>query len=175
MTAPTSRTADPASIVAQMRPVLIAYFRRRCGDAAEAEDLAQDVLVRVLAHMNWQTEEEAKGYIFRAAVNRWRDRGRRLLTHPETVEWTDETLGGRSEENTPESVVLAQEELKQVTQALAELNERPRDVLILFKLEQMKIADIAAMFGISVSAVNKHLARALAHLGSRCTRFDNAS
>lgn len=167
MTVPISRIDGATGVVARMRPLLLQYFRRRCRDAVEAEDLAQDVLVRVLCHVHWRSEEEVRAYIFRAAENRWRDRGRRRLTRGETVEWNDDSLDGKSEEITPECVLLAQEEVRQVERALGELSERTRDVLILFKLEQMKIADIATMLGISVSAVNKHLAKALEHLAIR--------
>lgn len=172
MTARSSRMGRVNDIVTDVRPLLLQYFRRRCKNAAEAEDLTQDVLLRVLCRIRTQSEEEARGYVFRAAANRWRDRGRRLLTRGETVEWSDESLNGQSEEITPECVLLAQEEVKQVLRALDELTERTRDILILFKLERVKIADIARMFNISVSAVNKHLAKALEHLATRLGEQD---
>lgn len=39
---------DTPGLVADMRPALLKYFRRRTGSAAEAEDLTQDVLLRAL-------------------------------------------------------------------------------------------------------------------------------
>lgn len=160
---PTADSPERNALIAQMRPALVKYFRRKCGNAAEAEDLAQDVLVRTLARSGW-TAERARGYIFRAAVNRWRDRNRRALTHGATVAWDDAAEFALDEEISPERVVVVEQELHRVASALRELNERTRDVFMLIRLEQMKQAQIAAMFGISVSAVEKHLARALAHL-----------
>ncbi len=48
--------------------------------------------------------------------------------------------------------------------ALESLGERTRRIFILRRLEQMKCQEIADLFGISVKAVEHHIARALAHL-----------
>ena len=153
--------SDNPSLVAQMRPALVKYFKRKSGSAAEAEDLAQDVLVRALTHASWKTPSEAKGYIFRTAVNRWRDRHRREKTHGVRVPLDEEELDAQ---NPPECVLIVREELDRVARALEEMNVRTRTVLMLIKLEQMKIATVADMLGISCSAVNKHLAKGLARL-----------
>jgi RNA polymerase sigma factor (sigma-70 family) len=155
---------DGPSLAAQMRPALVKYFKRKSGSAVEAEDLAQDVLVRALTHAHWTSIEEAKGYIFRAAVNRWRDRRRRRLTQGVTMAWDEGAADDSGVESPPERVLIVQEELSQLTQALEGLHVRTRTVLMLVKLEQMRIATVAEMLGISVSAVNKHLAKGLARL-----------
>jgi RNA polymerase sigma-70 factor (ECF subfamily) len=155
---------DNPSLAAQMRPALVKYFKRKTGNAVEAEDLAQDVLVRALSHADWKSPNQAKGYIFRTAVNRWRDRRRRFETRGKTVAWDDVADEIASVEKPPEYVLIVREELVQVVRALGTLNERTRAVLMLIKLEQMKVATVAEMLGISVSAVNKHLAKGLARL-----------
>jgi DNA-directed RNA polymerase specialized sigma24 family protein len=53
------------------------------------------------------------------------------------------------------------------------VNSLTRAVVILIKLEQMKAATVAEMLGISVSAVNKHLANAVAHLSALRKRLDS--
>lgn len=167
-------------IVAQMRPALVKFFERRCGSSDEAEDLAQDVLLRALAHVTWKTPEQAKGYIFRAAVNRWRDRGRRAVTHGTTVQWNEETLGAAgavdsmtNEEIVPERVLIVEQELFHVATALQELSERARDVFMLVRLEGMKQSAVAELLGISVSTVEKELVKALAHLARCASRRDD--
>src|SRR6202162_1582008 len=90
---------DNPSFVSQMRPALVKYFRRKTGNPAEAEDLAQDVLLRALTHPNWKTQDQAKGYIFRTAVNRWRDSLRRRRIRGATIAW-DEASSERCNENT---------------------------------------------------------------------------
>lgn len=182
---PETRTdagpSDGALIIAEMRPALVKYFERKCGVPAEAEDLAQDVLVKALGHVIWKTPEQAKGYIFRAAVNRWRDRRRRTLTHGTTVEWNEEALSAvgdlasvSNEELGPECVLGVEQELFHVTSALLQLSERCRDVFVLVRLEGMKQRAVAETLGISLSTVEKELVKALAHLARSASRWDES-
>jgi RNA polymerase sigma-70 factor (ECF subfamily) len=161
---------DNASFVSEMRPALVQYFKRKTGNPAEAEDLAQDVLLRSLAHPNWKTADQAKGYIFRTAVNRWRDSLRRQRIRGVTVAWDEVSREHANEnrrgENLPERVLIAGEELNQVVRALEGMNVRTRTVLMLIKLEQMRVATVAEMLGISASAVAKHLAKGIAQLAA---------
>lgn len=152
--------------------MLVKYFRRKTGSAIEAEDLAQDVLLRALMHAGWKSRDQAKGYIFRIAVNCWRDRRRRSRAHGTTVSWDETPVQELGAENPPECVLVVQEELDQIARALEGLNVRTRTVLMLIKLEQMRVATVAEMLGISVSAVNKHLAKGIAHLAQLRKRQD---
>jgi RNA polymerase sigma factor (sigma-70 family) len=164
---PASKPSDSeggTAFIADLRPALVAYFQRRCGNAAEAEDLAQDVILRALNHAEWTSVEEARGYIFRIALNRWRDRGRRKVTHGTEIDWDDESTLGVAEEISPERVLSSQEQLRRIASALQALEERTRNVFVLCRLEQMKQKEIADLLGISVSAVEKHLVKALAHV-----------
>jgi RNA polymerase sigma factor (sigma-70 family) len=161
---------DNAGVVSEMRPALVKYFKRKTGNPVEAEDLAQDVLLRALMHPNWKTQDQAKGYIFRTAINRWRDSLRRRRIRGATIAW-DEASAERSDENirvenSPERVLIVGEELNQVVQALEGMNVRTRTVLMLIKLEQMRVATVAEMLGISASAVAKHLAKGIAQLAA---------
>jgi RNA polymerase sigma factor (sigma-70 family) len=169
---PTEATAradcvDQAALIVRLRPALVAFFLRRCREPAEAEDLAQDVVVRALARARWISAEQARSYIFRIALNCWRDRGRRMLTHGIVVDWDDEIALGIAEGNWPERVLSGKQELECIVTALRELSQRTRDIFVLCRLEKMKQADIARLMGISVSAVGQHLAKALAHLARR--------
>jgi RNA polymerase sigma factor (sigma-70 family) len=175
MNAKADNQLDNPGLVAQMRPALVRFFKRKTGSTVEAEDLAQDVLVRVLAHTNWKTPSEAKGYIFRTAINRWHDRHRRNGAHGTSVAWNEEAIGELGTQNPPERVVMVMEELGQIARALEEMNVRTRTVLMLIRLEQMKAGTVADMLGISLSAVNKHLAKGIARLAELRRREDGES
>jgi RNA polymerase sigma-70 factor (ECF subfamily) len=165
-----AQSPDGISLVAPLRPALVKYFLRKCGNPAEADDLAQDVLVRALGKARWESASQAKGYIFRIAVNRWHDRNRRKFSHGTVLEWDDDANFAQVEETSPERVLTNRQELHAVVTALQELSERTRDVFLLFRLEQMRHGQIAEMFGISVSAVEKHVSKAAAHLARRAAR-----
>ncbi len=158
---------DDSVLISELRPALVAFFRRRCGNAAEAEDLTQDVVLRALTHARWTSEEQARGYIFKIAINRWRDRGRRLLTHAVETDWNDDQVQGVTDEISLDRVLFGQEEVRVISKALDEMEERTRDVFVLCRLEQMKQTEIAEALGISISSVEKHLVKALALVSSR--------
>ncbi len=170
----TSHTLDSAALIAGLRPALVSFFRRRCSNAAEAEDLAQDVIVKALSQSSWTSADQAKGYIFRSAINRWRDRGRRQVSRGVVVEWSDSaTAIVAGEEISLERVLIVEDELLRVSAALQELNTRTREIFMLHRLEQKTYAQIAAAFLISVSAVEKHMIKALAHLARRLGERDD--
>lgn len=158
---------DSQSIAVELRPALVRYFRRKTGNPAEAEDLAQDVIVQTLAQRLRATAGELQGYLFRAAANRWRDRLRRGRTKPSTAAWDDENIDQLPEQITPDRVLAGEQELNQVRQALLELDERTRNAFLLVRLENMKVDSVAQMLGISRSAVNRLLAKAIAHIGAQ--------
>lgn len=153
--------SDSTSLLAQMRPSLVRYFQRKTGSTTEAEDLTQDVLLRSLTHAQWKSVEEAKGYVFRSAVNRWRERYRKSHGQMRAVEWDEDVEEHLGSENPPERILIVREELDAIFQTMEEMNERTRAVLILVNVEQMKVAAVAEMLGISVRAVSKHLSKGI--------------
>jgi RNA polymerase sigma-70 factor (ECF subfamily) len=146
------------------RPALYAYFLRRTRQPADAEDLTHDVFLR-LSRLDPATEiHNIEAFIFRTAVNLLRDRARRAHAHVEVTELLPTDPEPAAGEPTPERVLEAKVELKRVMDALGALSEKTRHIFILRRLEQMSCADIASFYGISVSAVEQHITRALAHL-----------
>ena len=76
----------------------------------------------------------------------------------------------RMEDINPERVLIAKENLVEVLACLDELGERTKNIFILFRLEGMKQKDIATLYGIGQSTVEKHVMRAVLHLARRCGR-----
>jgi RNA polymerase sigma factor (sigma-70 family) len=159
----------------QFRAPLIAYFTKRVGDQSEAEDLTQEAFIRLVRHPDGQQLARIHAYVFTIAANLLRDRNRRRLSHrydahtslDADLEQFSDSLGG---DFTPERVLIGKETLQGVIRALSELDERTRDMFILSRLENIPHRDIAAAYGISVKAVEKRIAKALAYLGGRISR-----
>lgn len=160
------------------RTPLIAYFARRLAHLhdprREAEDLAQEVFLRLARHPDRKNGEAIDSYVFTIAANLLRDRlkssGLALQSRCNSIEGSQESLAIRPELTEvldPERVLVAKETLKDVLAALAELGERTRDIFILARLENMHHREIAVLHGISISAVEKHIMKASAHIGSR--------
>lgn len=164
-----TREALAQSLSARYRAPLMAYFNRRTGDFDAAEDLAQEVLVRALQRRELDGVESPDAYVFKIARNLLHDRVRRAdVRQKHQVEL--KLRGEGAEELSAERVFQGREELEKAMNALAELKEKTRDIFILSRLEGMKYREIADLYGMSVSAVEKHLIQAFAHM---MDRFDD--
>jgi RNA polymerase sigma factor (sigma-70 family) len=163
-------------LAARFSAPLLSYFLRRVRDRAQAEDLVQDALLRVIRASELGVIEHPESYVFTVAANLLKDCRRHAVRHPTvTCPVLEENQGGEVEETlvderSPERVLDGETSLAQVLQALGELSELTRNIFVLFRLEHMKQKDIAALHGIAQSTVEKHVMRAVLHLARRCGR-----
>lgn len=170
--------ATPAAdeLAARFSAPLLSYFLRRVRDRAQAEDLVQDALLRVIRASECEVIEHPESYVFTVAANLLKDSRRHALRHPTVTraasedDATGEVEEALIDERSPERVLDGETSLAQVLQALSELGELTRNVFVLFRLEHMKQKDIAALYGIAQSTVEKHVTRAVVHLARRCGR-----
>ena len=162
----TDREDLEQSLSARYRAPLMAFFNRRTRDYGAAEDLTQEVLIRVLQQRDLGAVQNPGAYVFRIARNLLHDRARRTdVRQKYQAELSLREEG--SEGFSAERVYQGREELAQAMRALSEMKERTRDIFILKRLEGMKYREIAGLYGISVSAVEKHLIQAFAHMMDR--------
>jgi RNA polymerase sigma factor (sigma-70 family) len=161
---------------ARFRGPLMSFFLRRIKNRAEAEDLTQEVFVRLIGSAGLSRIEDADAFIFKVAANLLLDRHRRDARRstpgagPFDEALVTELTRELIEDRGPERVLLSQESLADALKTLGELGERTRDIFILFRLENMKQRDIAALYGIAQSTVEKHVCRAVLHLATRYGR-----
>ena len=150
----------------RFRPALMAFFLRRLANHAEAEDLTQEVFTRLMA-LGADGMRQADAYVFQMAANLLRDRGRREKVREAYRFGVLAGEGVGVEPLDPERVLAGRQSLGQIAAALREAPERTRSIFLLYRVEQMKKRDIAETYGISTSAVDKHLMKAMAHLWKR--------
>jgi RNA polymerase sigma factor (sigma-70 family) len=149
---------------------LVSFFRRRLR-GPDAEDLAQQVFLRLSEHPHIGAITNPDAYVFQAAANALNDHirrsgVRRRYVSSSTALASGEALAWRSDIS-PERVLQGEQAIAQLVAALYELPERTRDIFMLRCFEGLKHGEIARLQGISVRAVEKHFARALAHV-SHC-------
>jgi RNA polymerase sigma factor (sigma-70 family) len=153
------------------RPALLAYFGRRVRSATEAEDLTQDVLERMLRSLEHGPILNAEAFLFRIAVNLLRDRARKIHVHGIEEPLPSESMADVADAFTvglsPERVVIGERTLQEALSALDELGERTRAMFYLYRFENLKVREIAELYGISVSGVEKQISRGLLHLTRR--------
>jgi len=138
---------------------LLSFFRKRTRNPAEVEDLVQQVFLRLARHPDIAGIEHPDAYIFQTASNILKDHLRRDRVRERFDAQTDE-----DSDFTPERVLMGREAIARLASAVRSLPERTRDVFVLRCFEGLKHCEIAQLQGISVRAVEKHFAKALAHL-----------
>lgn len=148
------------------RPGLLAFFLRRIHNHSEAEDLTQEVFARIAA-MDDREMRRADAYIFQVAANLLRDRGRRLAVRNDYVAGARAAEGAGIDPIDPYRVAAGREAVHILRAGLDDLPERTRQIFLLFRYEHLDHRTIADSFGISTSAVQKHIYRAMAYLVDR--------
>ena len=163
-----------AELVERFQHRLVAVMHHLVGSMHEAEDLAQEVFLRVYRiRKKYRPKAKFSTWLFtianNLALNSLRDRKRRPVLPLEVHE--SGPLGPRPFENssrdlseTP-SAGLRHKELAEVIRlALDGLNERQRMAIVLNKFEDMNYAEIAEVMGLSTKAVKSLLSRARTRL-----------
>jgi RNA polymerase sigma factor (sigma-70 family) len=142
------------------------YFAKRV-PAGQIDDLIQEVFLRLQAHDAKGPIEHLDRYLFTVAASVLTDQSRRRAVRHDGAHESFEERHHPVDERSPERVLLDREELDVVMQAIAALPSRTRDVFVLHRFEEMSGSRIAAALGLSVSAVEKHIMRALRVLHER--------
>ena len=148
----------------RLRGPLFHFFLRRSGSPADAEEMVQDLFVRLLRRADLLSLENVDGYVFEAAANMARDRGRYEQARGQGRHVEIDDLIAESEAPGAEQIVAGKQRLKKMLTALNALPPRARQVVILRRFENLTYVQIARRLGISVSAVEKHMARAMTAL-----------
>ncbi|MHA7818866.1 MAG: RNA polymerase sigma factor [Erythrobacter sp.] len=162
------RTEREAFIERYERP-LRAYFSKRVDRFEDVDDLLQELLSRLWSSDGERVIENPDGYVFQAAANLLRERYRKAGTRSSAIAELP-LFHTASEEITPERILQGKDELRLLEHALAELPPRTRTVFLLHRFEGFKYREIAERIGVSVSAVEKHIAAAARHVSSRMRR-----
>ncbi len=135
---------------------VVRYLYRKVWDADRAEDLAQEVFMRLLAHR----PEKPRAWIFAVAANLARDEARfaiRRRRHLVLMQSEPDVLPSRARD--AEEQVEDDERNEQVRNALGTLSPRDQEVLLLWDAG-LSYPEIAGQSGLAVGAIGTTLARA---------------
>jgi RNA polymerase sigma factor (sigma-70 family) len=141
---------------------LFGFLSRMTGDRSAAEDLVQEVFVRVLKYRaTYRDGGSFETWLFRIARNARIDhfRKRRLV---DTV--PDERLDRASDSPGPASRLERQRDMNRLKCALLRLREDRRELIVLARYQGMKYEAIAALLGIETGAVKVRIHRAMKEL-----------
>ena len=155
---------DPAEADRLTSLYASAIYRLAVGllnDAALAEDVVQETLFRAWQHLDDLREPTfERAWVLRIAHNMAVTLGRRrrdVVTQPHEMPEQHTDLD-------PERIMIGRYDLSVVEAALDELDDRSRSIVVLREVEQLPIAEIAAIVGLPEPATRTRLFRARAKL-----------
>jgi len=135
---------------------VVRFLYRKVWDAERAEDLAQEVFMRALAHR----PEKPRAWLFAVAANLARDEARAAVRRKRHLTLLKgDPIAQPTFEPSAEDQVERDEEIASVHGALSALTPRDREILLLWDAG-LSYPEIAAQTGLAVGAVGTTLARA---------------
>jgi RNA polymerase sigma-70 factor (ECF subfamily) len=159
-----------ALLVERWREKIRQLCIRMTGNIHSGDDLAQDVFARVFEkRRDFKGASKFSTWLWRIAVNRCYDELRRPVNRAKTESIDDESGTVvldiiAPDAHTPSDALAAQEDAEFVRQALMQLPENYRTVLVLRHYENLKLREIADVLQLPEGTVCSRMAEALTQL-----------
>jgi RNA polymerase sigma factor (sigma-70 family) len=172
----TEQDRQISEIVAEERPRLLNFIRRRVPDPSDVEDIVQEVFYELVeANRLLMPIDHVTGWLFRVARNRITDLFRKKK--PETFsDQSVEDEGGEvlriedmlpSPDAGPEALYVRSVLLDELELALDELPDEQREVFIAHELEGRSFKELSAESGVNVNTLLSRKRYAVLHLRER--------
>lgn len=141
-------------------PMVYAIALERLGNAADAEDVTQEVFIRYFkADKTFESEEHRRFFLIRVAVN-CSNSFAKSSWHRHRALCDPDNIIGLLGENTANDTAQENERKRAVLEAVMKLPEKYRTAVHLFYFEDLSIAQIAEITGEKENTVKSHLSRA---------------
>jgi len=173
--APTTDAPELQAAYLRSRDDLKRFFTARLKSAAAAEDLIQDLYLKVCVWPADAAVENPSALLYRMGSNlmldRLRTEQRAAARDGAWVELSTTRIGPdpMSEDASPERVAAARQRMARLTEGIDHLPPQTRRAFVLHKLEGLTHAETAQRLGVSQKTVEKQISaalrRLLAHLG----------
>lgn len=157
----------------EKRANLVRFFAARLGSRAEAEDLIQDLYLKISGIETLGPIDNPSALLHRMGSNLMLDRLRsQKRSGTRENDWrgiNTTSLAGEdvADEPSADEVVASRQRLRALVEAVEDLPEKTRQAFQLHKLDGHSHVETARRMGISVSTVEKHISSALKTLTRR--------
>jgi RNA polymerase sigma-70 factor, ECF subfamily len=165
--------AGAARLFQRYAAPLLRFTGRILGDPAEAEEITQDVFLKVMVRADqYDGRAPVASWLFAIATNACRDRLRRSVRRPSVAL---EAVAEVEEPGIPADERLAHRQRREaVRRALSELSLEQREALVLARYHGMPYAEIARALDISEGAVKTRIFRAMETLKAHFSEGDSS-
>jgi RNA polymerase sigma-70 factor (ECF subfamily) len=159
-------TEGAAELFERYGPALLRFSDRLLSDRSTAEEVTQEVFVKVISRAHqYDGRAEVASWLFAIAANACRDRRRR--ERRATVVPLEAVPEPAQRGEGIERRLMDREKRDAVRAALALLSVEQREALVLARYHGLPYAEIAIVLGISVGAVKTRIFRAVETLKLR--------
>ncbi len=135
---------------------------RRGRTVHDADDLVQEAWIRLACYEREQIVAKPEAFLMRTALNLSVDAHRTSVSRGEEVVLEEVVLVDAAP--SAEAVVLARERMARLSLCLGRLSEKTRDIFLSHRVDGMTYQVIAQRHGLSISTVEKHVAKATLQL-----------
>ena len=165
------RAAGFEVLVRRYKNGVVTFLYRFVGDYRAAEDLAQEAFLRVFRKLDeYNHSAKFSTWLYTIASNLAKDEFKRRVRHPaKSLDWSS-GKGADTTKNIPSAMEseapapedrLEQDETRlQVNEALKQLKEDDREILVLKDVQGMAYEDIAEILGLPMGTVKSRISRA---------------
>ncbi len=141
------------------RGALRAYVRRAFPGVRDVEDVVQDSLLRIWTVRASRQIGCARAFLFKIARNRALDLLRRGQASPLVAVRDLTALSVAEEEHSPADALATAEKIELLADAIADLPDRCREIVVLRKLRGLSQREVAVRLGLSERTVEVQVAR----------------
>ncbi|MBV5323926.1 MAG: RNA polymerase sigma factor [Rhodospirillaceae bacterium] len=157
-------SATVARLYRDRGPALRRFFRHRLSNRDDADDMVQEVFVRLARDDNASALRNPAAWLQRVARNLVFDVARRSEVRQASMRVSLHEAELPPVAPTQMLDLEARDMLRRFEEALSTLSERSCQVFRLHRIDELSYREIATHLGISVATVEYHMMRALAHL-----------
>ena len=158
------------SLFRKFAPRLSALLKKRGISDSEAEDLVQEAFLRLLQYSKDNEVGREEGFLVRTAVNLSIDASRRARRLEVVSEPIDDLILVDDMPD-PERVAIGKSRLEHLVVGFERLDPKTRAMVKARRTEGLSMREIALREGVSVSAVEKRLAKAMLFLSAWMRNF----
>lgn len=141
----------------------------------QAEELYQDTFLAMCEKEDWKEEGNVKSYLLGITIKLWQNRKRKFAWRKriaaEIPISKEQGLEAFSADENLEQHIVSKEEQEAVWKAVYKLPEQLRIVILLYYMEDFKVAEIAEKLSLSISNVKSKLMRARRYLKQELEDF----
>ena len=136
------------------------YIYYKCGNLHQAEDIAQNVFIKLWNLCATVTFSKAKSYIYTACNNLFLNE----VAHQKVVLKHQKTVTDHTNYESPDFLIETEEFRVKLKAAINALAIREREVFLLSRIDNKTYKEIAEITGLTVKAIERRMSKALKEL-----------